>query len=153
MWWSGPAVVYLAAVGSVLAVIDWRTHRLPNALVLPSYPIAAALIALAVAGAGRGWAPMGWAAAGGVGLFVIFLAGALTVGVGMGDVKLAGVVGMYLGWAGGWDALVLGVIVTVCSAGIVAVAMLLTHRTSRGGSVPYGPFMILGCAVGVSAWL
>jgi leader peptidase (prepilin peptidase)/N-methyltransferase len=148
-----PAVTYLAAAGTVLAVADWRTQRLPNVVVAPSYPIAAALIVLAVAAGGGSWSPLGWAAAGAVGLFAVFLTGALTVGVGMGDVKLAGIVGMYLGWAGGLGALLLGMVVTVLSAGLGAVLLLVTRRTRRGGSVPYGPFMLFGCAVGVLAWL
>ncbi len=153
IWSVVPALVYLAVIGSILAVIDWRTQRLPNVLVLPSYPIAAALIVLAVGGGGWHWSQLVWAAGGAAGLFAVFLLGALTVGVGMGDVKLAGIVGMYLGWAGGLGALLLGMVVTVLSAGLGAVLLLVTRRTRRSGSVPYGPFMIFGCAVGVLAWL
>lgn len=151
--WAVPALVYLAVAGTVLAVIDWRTQRLPNAVVVPSYPIAAALIVLAVAAGGGSWSALGWAAAGAVGLFAVFLIGALTVGVGMGDVKLAGVVGMYLGWAGGIGALLLGVVVTVFSAGIGAGVLLAARRTRRGAQMPYGPFLLLGCGVGVLTWL
>jgi len=151
--WAVPAVAYLAAAGTVLAVTDWRTQRLPNVVVAPSYPIAAALIVLAVTAGGDSWSPLGWAAAGAVGLFAVFLVGALTMGVGMGDVKLAGLVGMYLGWAGGIGALLLGMVVTVFSAGIGAGLLLATRRASRGVPVPYGPFMLVGCAVGVLTWL
>lgn len=151
--WAVPALVYLVAAGTVLAVIDWRTQRLPNAVVVPSYPIVAALIVLAVTAGGGSWSALGWAAAGAVGLFTVFLIGALTVGVGMGDVKLAGLMGMYLGWAGGIGALLLGMVVTVFSAGISAGVLLATGRTRRGAQMPYGPFLLMGCAVGVLVWL
>jgi len=62
--WAVPAVAYLAVVGTVLAVTDWRTQRLPNVVVAPSYPIAAALIVLAMTAGGDSWSPLGWAAVG-----------------------------------------------------------------------------------------
>ncbi len=52
--WRLPAYLYLCAVGVALAVIDIDHHRLPNALVLPSYPVVAGLLLLAVI-AGGAW--------------------------------------------------------------------------------------------------
>src|SRR5690606_6183945 len=51
--WELPAFLYLAAVAVALAVIDLDVHRLPDAIVLPSYGVAAALLALAAAGTGQ----------------------------------------------------------------------------------------------------
>ena len=45
--WSLPALLYLAAVSIALALIDLDVHRLPDAIVLPSIPVAAALLAVA----------------------------------------------------------------------------------------------------------
>jgi len=153
MWfgptWSLPALLYLLAVGVALAVIDIRTHRLPDVLVMPSYPIGAVLLVLAVAGNGH-WAALGWAVGGGVGLLLVFLAAATWGSAGFGDVKLAGLLGMYLGWAGGLGALLLGVFVAAGSAALVGIGLLLARRIQAGGYLSYGPFMLLGCGVGVA---
>ena len=99
------AFMYLGAVGVVTSVIDLRTHRLPDQVVLPSYPIVVALLALAAGMEGRWW-PLGRAA-----LAMVLVAGfylalglAFSPGMGMGDVKLAGLVALGLGWLG-WPVL------------------------------------------------
>jgi leader peptidase (prepilin peptidase)/N-methyltransferase len=55
------AFVYLGALGVVVSIIDLRTRRLPNRIVLPSYPVVVALLALAAGMEGRWW-PLGRAA-------------------------------------------------------------------------------------------
>ena len=98
-----PAFCYLAGIGVPLAVIDARCQRLPDALTLPSYPVALALLGFAAlllpGGAGhfRG-ALAGMALAWGVFLLQVLL---YPAGLGWGDVKLAGLLGLYLGWLGG----------------------------------------------------
>ena len=53
-----PAFAYLAAVGVTLSLVDLRSHRLPDALTLPSYPISACLLgAAAVTGIDNAWLP------------------------------------------------------------------------------------------------
>ena len=78
--------MYLGAVGVVTSVIDLRTHRLPDRVVLPSYPIVAVLLALASGMEGRWW-PLGLAA-----LAMVLVAGFYLVlglafphGLGLGD--------------------------------------------------------------------
>ncbi len=65
-----PAFLFLAAVSVVLAVIDLDTMRLPDAIVLPSYPVAIGLGLLTVSG--DGWEPMLRAAIGGVVLLLAY---------------------------------------------------------------------------------
>ncbi len=98
--WSLPAVVYLLVLAGALTVTDLRVHRLPNRLVLGSYPVVAALLVVAVADADRSWASLTAAAAWGVGMFALLLLAAATGPLGGGDIKLAGLIGAYLGWAG-----------------------------------------------------
>ena len=98
-----PAFCYLAGIGVPLAVIDARCQRLPDALTLPSYPVALALLGLAAlllpGGAGHfAGALGGLALAWGVFLLQVLL---YPAGLGWGDVKLAGLLGLYLGWLGG----------------------------------------------------
>lgn len=147
--WALPAFLYLAAIGLALALIDLDTHRLPDAIVLPSYPVAAALLVLASWGEGD-WAALVRAAIGGAVLWVLYFALAVAKpgGMGFGDVKLAGVLGMYLGWVG-WGALVVGAFAAFLLGGVFSIGLLLSGRAGRGSGIPFGPWMIGGAAVGV----
>ena len=90
-----PAFLYLAAVGVTLSLVDLRSHRLPKALTLPSYPVSACLLgAAAIAGSGSG--SLGRALLGGAASYLLLLALRLATpsGVWFGDVKLAGILGM-----------------------------------------------------------
>ena len=157
-WWLGlswalPAFWYLAAIAIALALIDLDVHRLPDAIVLPSYPVALALLALA------SWNPTGqsdWGALlraviGAVILFVVYFVLLIVYpkGMGFGDVKLAGVLGLYLGWVG-WDALVVGWFAAFLLGGIFSIGLLLTRRAKRGTGIPFGPWMLAGAAVGLT---
>ncbi|WP_353049903.1 A24 family peptidase [Microbacterium sp. Marseille-Q6648] len=143
------ACLYLASVSIVLALIDLDTHRLPNAIVLPSYIVGGLLLALASLLTGD------WVALlrGGIGMaalyaFYFVLRLVRSDGMGGGDVKLAGVLGLYLGYVG-WGALVVGAFVAFVIGGIYGVALMLMRRASRKSAIPFGPWMILGAWVGL----
>ena len=150
--WSLPAFLYLAAIGVALALIDLDTQRLPDALVLPSYPVALVLLALA------SWNPTGpaqWdallrAVLGGAAMFAVYLLIVLVYprGMGLGDVKLAGVLGMYLGWAG-WGNLVVGWFAAFLLGGVLGLALIAGRRARRTTAIPFGPWMLLGAAAGL----
>jgi leader peptidase (prepilin peptidase)/N-methyltransferase len=80
--------------------------------------------------------------------FVVFLVLAVLVksGLGMGDVKLAGLIGLLLG-TGATYALILGVMV----GGVAAVLLLATRRATRTSTYAYGPYLALGAAVWIVA--
>lgn len=145
-----PAFLYLAWVGVVLALIDLRCHRLPDALTLPSYPIALALLGVAaVVGSDEHAllrAVAGMAVLGG---FYRLLA-VFPAGMGGGDVKLAGVLGLYLGWAG-WPHLVLGTFAAFTLASAVALGLVATRRATLRTHLPFGPFMLVGALIGLLA--
>ncbi|MGW6130588.1 prepilin peptidase [Cellulomonas sp. NPDC055163] len=151
--WALPAFLYLAAIAVCLTLIDIDTHRLPNAIVLPSYPVAAALLALASLNPG-GEPDAAALARAGLGcaiLYVVYfvLWFAYPKGMGFGDVKLAGVLGLYLGWLG-WGALAVGGFAAFLLSGVYAVALLVTRRADRKTGIPFGPWMLLGAAVAVA---
>jgi len=158
-WWAGPswqlpAFLYLAAISVALALIDVDVHRLPDAIVLPSYPVAAVLLALA------SWNPTGesdWgallrAAIAGVAMLVVYLLLVIVYprGMGLGDVKLAGVLGMYLGWVG-WGALVVGWFAGFLVGGVFAIGLLVLRRAGRKSGIPFGPWMLVGAWIGIVA--
>jgi leader peptidase (prepilin peptidase)/N-methyltransferase len=158
-WWTGvawtlPALLYLAAISIALALIDLDVHRLPDAIVLPSYGVAAALLALASwnPGGDADWAALLRALIGGAALFAFYFAVMLVypAGMGFGDVKLAGVLGMYLAWFG-WGQLVVGWFAAFLLGGVVSVVLILTGRAGRKSGIPFGPWMIAGAWVGLLA--
>ncbi|WP_165063409.1 prepilin peptidase [Marisediminicola senii] len=143
-----PAFLYLAAISIALALIDLDTHRLPNAIVLPSYPVALVLLAVA-SGVANDWGALLRAVIGGAVLFSAYLILALAVprGMGLGDVKLAGVLGIYLAWLG-WGSLAVGAFGAFLLGGIFSIGLLVTKRASRSSGIPFGPWMIGGAALG-----
>ena len=147
--WDLPAYLYLGAVGVALAAIDLDTKRLPNVIVLPSYPVAAVLFLLPALLEGQ-WDNYVRAIAGAAALFGVFFLLALIhpAGMGFGDVKLAGVLGAYLGWLG-WAALVVGGFLGFALGAVVGVAMMVAGRAGRRTALPFGPFMLLGTLLAI----
>jgi leader peptidase (prepilin peptidase) / N-methyltransferase len=147
--WVLPAFLYLAAVGIALAAIDIDTKRLPDAIVKPSYAVAAVLLGGAAA-LDRDWHALERVALGGLALFAFYLVLLVVypAGMGWGDVKLAGVLGMYLGWLG-WGSLVVGGFLGFLLGGVLGAALMLAGRAGRKTKIPYGPYMILGTFLAV----
>ncbi|MFP5370307.1 MAG: prepilin peptidase [Actinomycetes bacterium] len=147
--WELPAFLFLAAVGVLLAVIDLRHHLLPNRVIVPSVGIGAVLL-LVAALAERGTGTLLRAVLGAGVLFAVFLLLALISprGLGMGDVKLAGLVGLHLGWLG-WDVVVVGAAAGFVIQALVAVVLLAGRRIGLRGELPFGPAMLLGAAVAI----
>jgi leader peptidase (prepilin peptidase)/N-methyltransferase len=135
-WWLLP-MAYLAVVTPPLVRIDLAEHRLPNPLTLPGYPVALAAI---VAGALAGRSPLVplLGAASYLGILVLAHLGG---GMGMGDVKLAGVLGATLGMVGP-SAAIAGLALAVLSGGAVATVLLLRGR--RHSRLAFGPYLLLG---------
>ena len=145
------ALAYLALVTVALAFIDIDVRRLPDALVLPSYPIVGALLAGDALVETDGWpavrALIGLAAMGG---YYFALRLAWPRGMGAGDVKLAGVLGLMAGYLG-WSHLSVALIAGPLVAGLLVAIPLLTKRLSLRSKVPYGPALIAGAWIGYLA--
>ena len=145
------AFLWLAGVSVALAVIDVEHHRLPDAIVLPSYAVGALLLATSSVLVGD-WAALVRAAIGLVALFAFYLIAALSYpgGMGFGDVKLAGVLGLYLAWLG-WGEFAVGAFAAFLLGGVFALVLVVTRRVQRTGGIPFGPWMLAGAWVGVFA--
>jgi leader peptidase (prepilin peptidase)/N-methyltransferase len=134
----------LAAITLPLTVIDIRVHRLPNAITYPAGLAMIALNGLAVIG-GTNQATCLTAFLSGIGCGVAFLALHIASkgGMGMGDVKLA----ILIGFGGGW--LGLATVLSAIAAGFVlggigAVWALLKRKAKRPGAIAFGPYMLAG---------
>lgn len=153
---------YFAVIAVRLTVIDVRQHRLPDRIVLPSYAVAGvlllgavALYAVAVApdtasgpgGAALFGVPGLRVVAGGVALWLFYflLRAVYPPGMGFGDVKLAGVLGMYLGFLG-WQHVLAGTFAAFLFGGIWSLGLLVSRRGTLKSSIPFGPFMLAGTA-------
>ena len=144
-----PAYLYLAAVGLALALIDLDTKRLPDRLTLPSYVVAPVLIGLgALLGSDSG--DLFRALIGGAAMYAFYfaLAFAYPAGMGFGDVKLAGVLGLYTAWLG-WGAWAVGLFGGFLFGGVWGIALLASGRGGRKSKVPFGPFMLAGTLLAV----
>ncbi|WP_068402084.1 prepilin peptidase [Kribbia dieselivorans] len=142
-------IVYVLAVWTMvpLAFIDLDVHRLPDRIQLPAYPILAALLTLCSLATGD-WGALIRALVAGITLFVLFVVLALLPGggIGFGDVKLAGLLGMLLGWLS-WAQVFISVMATFLIGGVVAALLLATRTKGRRDEFAYGPSMLLGAVV------
>lgn len=137
----------LVPVALTLAVVDLRVFRLPDVLTLPAFAAGAALLGAAALLPGHhgSWSRALLAAAAvGALYFVLFLVN--PAGMGFGDVKLAPTVALPLGWYG-WSTVVTGTFAAFALGALVGLALLATGRATRKSPLPFGPFMLLGCAV------
>jgi leader peptidase (prepilin peptidase) / N-methyltransferase len=147
--WVLPAFLYLDAIGIALAAIDIDTKRLPDRIVLPSYGVAAVLLGGAAV-LDHDLHALVRVAVSGLALWAFYLALVVVYpkGMGWGDVKLAGVLGMYLGWLG-WGPLVVGGFLGFLLGGLIGAALMLAGRAGRKTKIPYGPYMIAGTFLAV----
>ena len=139
-----PALLVFTALGVALSGIDLDVRRLPDVLVLPAYPLLVALFA-AAAGVRGDWASLGRGVLGAAVLFGCFLAMTLAypAGMGFGDVKLSGVIGLVLGWFS-WTTLALGAFAGFFLGAFIGLFVMVVSPLGRKAAVPFGPFMVAG---------
>lgn len=140
-------LLYLVPVGVLLARLDVRLLRLPNVVVLPSYGIVGALL-LAASALSSEWVSLGRAMAGGLLLFGLYylVFRSRPGGMGAGDVKLAGVLGMVLGWFS-VEVFVVGALLAFPLGALFTLPLALSRRYEV--KVPFGPFMLAAALLGL----
>ena len=138
------ALGFLGALGVALAAIDIGVQRLPDRLTLPAYPVLIALLAVAAL-AGHDLAALWRALLGGLVLAAAYLLlGLARPGqLGGGDIKLAGLAGLALGWLG-WRAVLTGAALGFILAGLGSLVLLAAHRVTLRGAISFGPFLLGG---------
>jgi leader peptidase (prepilin peptidase) / N-methyltransferase len=145
-WALGPRpelvpMLLVGLLGVLLGVIDMAAERLPDVLVLPGVAAVAAALGVIAALTGA-WGSWGRAVLAGLAYAAAYLILALLPGgqLGLGDVKLALLLGLCLGWFG-WPFVVAGILLPWLLNAPVALVLLVRRR---GGSMPFGPAMLVG---------
>jgi leader peptidase (prepilin peptidase)/N-methyltransferase len=144
------AAAWAAGAAVVLAQVDLAVHRLPDRVVYPA-AVVAALAYLADAAVLGTWAELLRAGLAGA---VAFGAGAIAAaitpeGLGFGDVKLLGLLGLVLGWFG-WSILAAGVLLGLVVGALVALALVLSRRAGWRSAVALGPSLLAGAALALA---
>lgn len=147
--WALPAYLYLGAAGVALSLIDLDTRRLPDVIVLPSYAVALVFLAIP-AGVDGTWGAYLRAVLAGAALFAFYFVVWFIYpkGMGFGDVKLAGLLGIYLGWLG-WGSLAVGAFLGFLIGAVAGVALMALSKAGRKSAIPFGPSMCLGALAGI----
>ena len=141
--WAGCAAV-------VLASVDLLAHRLPDRVTYPAYGVCA--LALTVdAAVLDAWEPLVRALVAAAAAFAVAAAAAAVSpeGLGFGDVKLLGLLGLVLGWAG-WGVLLAGVFLGLVVGAVVSVVLLATRRAGWRTALPFGPPLLAGAVLALT---
>ena len=145
MWWRfGPTWRLLPAALSAGLLLLIAAIDLDRRLILNELLLGGSLLALGTAALGGG-PPLLAALAGGalgLGLFLV-LALVQRGGMGAGDVKLAGLIGLILGYPQALTALLAGIVI----GGVVAGILLLSRRVGRRSTIAYAPFLSAGAII------
>lgn len=139
----------LFVIACRLVVIDIRTHRLPNRIVLPT--LAALVVVGGVDAMITGDSTAMIRAAWGMLILGGFYAALRLLsreGMGGGDVKLAAVIGLILGWHS-WQALAVGAASAFVLGALFAVSLMMLRRADGSTRIAFGPWMILGALLGI----
>ncbi len=154
-----PAHLFLVAGFVALGVIDIDTKRLPVKVLWPTYGLAACGFIIAALVDDR-YGDLGRAAIGSAaGFFVVRTIHAVRPdGMGYGDVRLAAVCGMALGWHGLADV-ALGLYGSFVLGALISVPLLVLRRARLKSAIPFGPFLVVATMLqilalgGVADWL
>lgn len=145
--WPLPAYLWFVFVTIALGFADLRRRCIPNRILAPGVIAGMALLVGGAVPDGR-IREIPEAVASGAGYFLMLLVPALLTrgAIGMGDVKLAFLLGLFAGY-GGWESALLAGAGSFALAGAVVILLLMFRVLSRSDQVPFGPFMV------ASSWI
>jgi len=144
------AFAWAAGAAVVLGAVDLATHRLPDRVTYPAYAVCAAAL-LVDAVVLDSWTDLLRAGAAAAAAFAVS-AGAAAIspaGLGFGDVKLLGLLGLVLGWAG-WGVLLAGIFLGLLTGAVVSLVLLATRRAGWRTALPFGPPLLAGAVLALA---
>ncbi|ADU48104.1 prepilin peptidase [Intrasporangium calvum] len=149
-----PAYLGFATVAVALAWVDADVHRLPHGLTRPAYPMLIGQLALASLASGD-WTAFRRALIAGAVLWAVYfvlalLAALLRSGFGLGDVTLAGLIGLATGYVSAWGP-VIATYAAFLLSGVYGLGRIIARRGSRKDHIAFGPWMLVGALVALLA--
>lgn len=146
-----PAFWFFAASLVALSAIDLEHRVVPNALIYPSALGAALLLGVAAAASGSGRAALDAGLGAAVGFSVLVVIHLVKpTGMGFGDVRLGGLIGLNVGFLGLREVLV-ALFMAFLLVALVGAALVALGRAGRHAQVPFVPFLAAGALLTV-AW-
>jgi leader peptidase (prepilin peptidase)/N-methyltransferase len=144
------ALLWAAGAAVVLGAVDLLVHRLPDRVTYPALVVCATALLVDAAVHGT-WMALLRAALAGLAASAL---GALAwvaspQGLGLGDVKLLGLLGLLLGWFG-WGVLLAGVFLGLLTGALVSVALVATRRAGWRTALPFGPPLMAGAVLALA---
>jgi leader peptidase (prepilin peptidase) / N-methyltransferase len=142
--WSLPAEIAFVGGLIALAAVDLERYLLPRAILYPTLALAVGGLLLAASVTDH-WVRLGVAALCGAGAFGTFFAIHFVrpAWLGFGDVRLAALLGLALGWMGPWYLVIGFMIANLAGAG-VGIGLMLAGKATRTTALPYGVFLAGG---------
>jgi leader peptidase (prepilin peptidase) / N-methyltransferase len=143
-------MAWAAGAAVVLGAVDLASHRLPDRVTFPAYAVCGAALVVDAAVLGS-WPSLLRAilAAGAAFTVSAGVAAIVPEGLGYGDVKLLGLLGLVLGWAG-WGVLLAGVLLGLLTGALVSVALMAARRAGWRTALPFGPPLLVGAVVALA---
>jgi len=144
------ALAWAAGAAVVLAATDLIAHRLPDRVTYPTAGVCATSLLVDAAVHGTWGALLTAAAAAATALVVGGLSWFVSPqGLGLGDVKLLGLLGLVLGWFG-WGVLMAGVFLGLLTGALVSILLLATRRAGWRTAIPFGPPLLAGAVLALA---
>jgi leader peptidase (prepilin peptidase)/N-methyltransferase len=141
------AMAWAAGAAVVLGAVDLASHRLPDRVTFPAYGVCAAALLVDAAVLGS-WGALVRSLVAAAASFAV-AAGAAAIspeGLGFGDVKLLGLLGLVLGWAG-WGVLLAGVFLGLLTGALASLVLVAARRAGRRTALPFGPPLLVGAVL------
>ncbi len=150
-WLVLAAYLVLTAAGIALTAIDLELRRLPTSIVWTAASLVVLLLVAAAAIRGDVSSILTAILAGlAMGALYLLIVLIRPDGMGLGDVRLAVLVGLATGWVG-WSAAVLGLLSAFLLGALVGLGVIVARRGDRRTAIPFGPWMLAGAWVGILA--
>ena len=141
------SLLALATLTMPLVITDIKEHRLPNLLTLTGFLVGLG-VSILLGISENNFSPLIHSLSGALlaGCAFLLLNLASRGGMGMGDVKLAVMLGALIA-PFGWQVLVMGFIVAFVLGAIIGLILLATKKASRKTLIPFGPYLLIGAWV------